>query len=411
MTAEDDGDPQVAGAPPHGPMRTVIVLAACQALAMTGTTMLIIVSALAGRLLAPHGSLATLPLALMFLATMATTIPASLLMKRVGRRAGFTLGAALGLAAALTGAAGIVAGKFTVFAIGAVLQGMYNAFWQYYRFAAADAVDAYRKSRAISYVMAGGIAAALFGPELAKATAGLLESSHFAGSYVAMAVLALAATGLLQFVDIPRPGAAERRGSGRPVREILAEPTFLIAVMAAMIGYGVMAFVMTATPLAMHHYAHAFDDTAFVIQWHALGMFVPSFFTGHLIRWFGAVRIVLVGTVAMLASVAVNLAGTGLPEFWTALLLLGIGWNFMFIGGTTLLTEIYTVQEKAKVQAMNDFLVFGTNAIASFSSGFVHDRLGWQAVNYAALLPLLIVLAAALWLRLQRRAARQIVGE
>lgn len=378
---------------------------------MTSTTMLIIVSALAGQILAPDKSLATLPLALMFTATMASTIPASLLMKRVGRRFGFTIGAVIGVAAALTGAWGVVAGNFLIFVAGGMLQGVYNAFWQYYRFAAADAVDEHYKSRAISYVMAGGIAAALFGPELAKATAGLLDPVHFAGTYFSMAVLASVSLVFLRFIDIPVPGAAERSGSGRPVREIAGEPTFLIAVLAAMIGYGAMAFVMTATPLAMDAHAHAFDDTAFVIQWHALGMFVPSFFTGHLIRRYGAVRIILVGTVAMLATVAINLSGTGLVEFWTALLLLGIGWNFMFVGGTTLLTEIYTLQEKAKVQAMNDFLVFGTNAVASFSSGMVHGAFGWQAVNYAVILPLLVVFAAALWLRIQRRNAQGIAAQ
>lgn len=378
---------------------------------MTSTTMLIIISALAGQILAPDRSLATLPIALMFTATMAATIPASLFMKRVGRRVGFTVGAIVGVAAAATGAWGVMAGSFAVFAAGSVMQGVYNAFWQYYRFAAADAVDEYYKSRAIAYVLAGGIAAALFGPELAKATAGLLDPVHFAGSYIAMAILALSAIVLLQFIDIPPPGAAERSGSGRPIRRIVAEPTFLIAVLSAMIGYGAMAFVMTATPLAMNAHAHAFEDTAFVIQWHALGMFVPSFFTGHLIRHFGAVRIILVGTLAMFAAITVNLHGTGLIEFWMALFLLGIGWNFMFIGGTTLLTEIYSIEEKAKVQAMNDFLVFGTNAVASFSSGMVHHTLGWQAVNYAVAPPLLVVFAAALWLRIQRRAARRIAAE
>lgn len=375
---------------------------------MTSTTMLIIVSALAGQALAPAKFLATLPLALMFTATMASTIPASLFMKRAGRRRGFTVGAIVGVCAAATGAWGVIAGNFAIFVAGSLLQGIYNAFWQYYRFAAADAVDEYYRSRAISYVLAGGIAAALFGPELAKATAGLLDPVHFAGTYIAMAVLASASIALLRFIDIRKPGKAERSGSGRPLGQIAAEPTFLIAVLSAMIGYGAMAFVMTATPLAMNAHAHAFDDTAFVIQWHALGMFVPSFFTGHLIRRFGAVRIILVGTAAMLATVSINLSGTDLVEFWTALLLLGIGWNFMFIGGTTLLTEIYTIQEKAKVQAMNDFLVFGTNAVASFSSGMVHYVFGWQAVNYAVVLPLLVVFAAAFWLRIQRRAAQRV---
>ncbi len=388
------------------PRQTVFVLALCQALMMTGTTMTIVISSLAGFALAPTDSLATLPLALMFTATMATTIPASLLMRRIGRRWGFSLGAGLGMAAGAVSAFGLMTGSFVVFCLGGMLQGSYNAFGQYYRFGAADSVEFPSKSRAISYVMAGGIAAALFGPELAKATAGLLDPAHYAGSYAATIALSVVAIVLLQFIDIPRPGFTERSSSGRRLSEIASEPTFVIAVLAATIGYGVMSFVMTATPLAMRAHAHAFDDAAFVIQWHGLGMFVPSLLTGHLIRLVGAVRIILAGTVAMFATVAINLYGTGLVEFWTALLLLGVGWNFMFIGGTTLLTEIYTVQEKAKVQAVNDFLVFGTSALASFASGMVLHLFGWQAINLVALPLLALVFVAALALRLRRRAAR-----
>lgn len=389
------------------PKLTVLVLAMCQALAMTGATMLILVATLAGEMLAVDKSLATLPIGLMFVGTMVTTVPASFLMKRVGRRAGFTVGAIIGVGAASLGAWSLHEGDFTILVAAGFTQGMYNAFWQYYRFAAADAVDDSYMSRAISYVMAGGVVAAVIGPELAKASIGLVVDVPYAGSYMAMAGLSGLSLILIQFIDIPRPGEAERSGGGRPLREIVAAPTFLIAVLAAMIGYGSMAFVMTATPLAMKFHAHGFSDTAFVIQWHALGMFVPSFFTGHLIRYFGAVRVILAGTVAMLATVAVNLSGAGLWEFWTALLLLGIGWNFMFVGGTTLLTEIYTVQEKAKVQGMNDLLVFGTNAVASLSAGAVHHLFGWQAVNYAVTLPLAVVFATAFWLRVKRRAAQR----
>jgi len=399
--------PPAEGKFPAHPKLTVLVLALCQVLAMTGATMLIIVSALAGKMLAADKSLATLPVSLMFVGNMATTIPASLLMKRVGRRVGFTLGTAFGISAALISATGLLTGNFVVFAIGGLVQGCYNAFWQYYRFAAADAVRDDYKSRAISYVLLGGVVAAVIGPELAKASVGFVDSARFAGSFVTMAALASCAMVLIQFISIPPPGEEERAASGRPLGEIVHQPTFLIAVFAAMIGYGSMALVMTATPLAMQGHGHSFPDTAFVIQWHALGMFVPSFFTGHLIRRFGAVRIVLTGTLAMLAMIAVNMSGDGLVEFWSALVLLGIGWNFMFIGGSTLLTEVYTLPEKAKVQGVNDFLVFGTNAVASLSSGVIYDRLGWLAVSYAVVLPLIAVFAAAFWLRLKRRAAQR----
>lgn len=392
---------------PAHPKLTVLVLAVCQVLAMTGAMMTIVVSALAGQMLATDKSLATLPVSLMFVGNMAMTIPASLLMKRVGRRFGFTVGAAFGIGAALTSAWGLLSGSFVIFALGGLIQGCYNAFWQYYRFAAADAVHDDYKSRAISYVLLGGIVAAVIGRELAEFTASLVQGVRFAGSYLCMAALAAVAMLLIQFIAIPPPGEEERADTGRPMREIARQPTFLIAVLAAMIGYGSMALVMTATPLAMQGHQHSFPDTAFVIESHALGMFVPSLFTGHLIRLFGAVRIVLAGTVLMFAMIMASMLGSGIVEYWTALVLLGVGWNFMFVGGSTLLTEVYTLPEKAKVQGVNDFMVFGANAVASLSSGVIYDRFGWLAVSYAVVLPLIAVFAAAFWLRLKRRATQR----
>ena len=406
MNASSAGPLPERTVPAH-PKLTVLVLALCQVLAMTGSTMVIVVSALAGKMLAGDKSLATLPVSLMFIGNMVMTIPASLLMKRVGRRVGFTVGAGFGVSAALVGAWGLLTGSFVIFAFGGLIQGCYNAYWQYYRFAAADAVPNDYKSRAISYVLLGGVVAAVIGPTLAIFTADLLQAAQFAGSYLGMAGLAAVAMVLIQFIASPPPGEEERTGAGRPVGQIVRQPTFLIAVLAAMIGYGSMALVMTATPLAMQGHGHSLPDTGVVIRWHVLGMFVPSFFTGHLIRLFGAVRIVLAGTVAMFAMVVVTTTGTGIFEYWSALVLLGVGWNFMFIGGSTLLTEVYTLPEKAKVQGINDFLVFGTNAVASLSSGVIYDRFGWQAVSYAIVLPLLTVFATALWLRLRRRAAQR----
>jgi predicted MFS family arabinose efflux permease len=403
-------DPVGKGATlPANPKFTLLVIVLCQALAMTGVTMLIVVSALAGKILAADKALATLPISLMFLGNMVMTIPASLLMKRIGRRAGFTVGAVFGIAGALIGAWGLLAGSFAIFAVGGLVQGCYNAFWQYYRFAAAEAVEPDYISRAISFVLLGGILAAVVGPELAKGSAELLDGARFAGSYLVVAGLAAIAMLAIQFIDIPPPGEEERSGAGRPLMQIAAQPTFLIAVLAAMVGYGSMTFVMTATPLAMQGHAHSFDDTAFVIQWHALGMFLPSLFSGHLIRLFGAVRIGLAGVVANFAMIAIILSGTGVVEYWTGLVLLGIGWNFMFVGGSTLLTEVYSVAEKGKVQGVNDFLVFGTNAAGSLSSGLIYYWYGWAAIAYAVVAPLLAVFAMAFWLRMKRRAAQRSV--
>ena len=383
--------------------RNVVVLALCLALAMTGASLVMTVSALAGQMLAADKRLATVPLALQFAVTMLATYPASILMRRIGRRAGFTIGQCFGLAAALIATLGIWHGSFVVFAAGGSLFGVHMAFWQYYRFAAADTASPEFRSRAISLVLSGGVLAAICGPELAKATRGLLDPVMFAGSYAAIMALCLAAIALLQFIDIPLPPPAERRNSGRPLKVIARQPVFLVAVLAAMVGYSVMSLVMTATPLAMQGHHHAFEDAAFVIQWHVLGMFAPSFFTGHLIRRFGALNIMLAGAVMNAACVVVNLSGVEMVQFWSALVLLGVGWNFMFVGATTLLTETHTVQEKARVQGLNDVLVFSSVTVASFSSGALQSAFGWQAVNLAMVGPLAVALTAMLWLRLSGR--------
>lgn len=386
--------------------RNVFILAAGQALALSGATLVMAVSALAGSTLAPVPWMATLPLALQFLATMLATIPASLLMGRIGRRPGFLIGQAIGIVGAVVAGSALMQGWFWAFAAGSLLIGVHNAFWQYFRFAAADAADASYRPRAISYVMAGGVVAAVLGPELAKATRDLLAPVPFAGSYLAIAGLALTSIVLLSFLRIPRPAPAERAAGGRLLGDIARQPRFLVAVLAAMIGYGVMNLVMVATPLAMAACSFEFSDSAFVIQWHVLGMFVPSFFTGHLIKRFGALRIILVGTLLNVGCMAVNLAGQDLENFWLALVLLGLGWNFMFIGGTSLLTETYRPEERSKVQALNDFLVFTTVATASFSSGALQDTVGWEGVNAAMSLPILLTFAAVVWLVLHERRRR-----
>ena len=384
--------------------RNVLILAACQALAMTGSSLMMTVSALVGQMLAIDKSLATLPLGLQFTATMLTTIPASLLMKQVGRRAGFALGALIGAFGAGVCTIAVFQNSFVGFCFGNALVGVAMGFALFYRFAAADAADERFRSRAISYVMAGGIVAAVSGPELAKWSRDLFAPAFFAGCFAVIAVLSLAAALLLQYLNMPRPTAEERRQGGRPLGEIARQPVFIVAALGGMIGYGMMSLVMTATPLAMVACAHSFGDAAFVIQWHVLGMFAPSFFTGHLIARFGVLNIMLAGVMLLVGCVVINLSGTELFQFWTALVLLGLGWNFLYIGSTALLTEAYRPTERAKVQALNDFLVFGTVAVSSFSSGALQNQFGWEAVNYAVTVPALLVLMAIFWLR-QRRAA------
>lgn len=384
--------------------RNVFLLSACLALSMTGASLVMVVVALTGKMLLPDGIWWTLPLTLQFVGTMCAVIPANLLMRKYGRRIGFTLGQVIGIIAAFICYYAIMQDSFELFCVGGYFLGFHNAFWGYYRFAAAETASHDFKSRAISFVMAGGVVAAIFGPELAKLTRELFAPILFAGSYVAIAGLCVAAIILIQFIRIPGLSEEEKANTGRPLREIMKQPIFIVAVLSAMVGYGMMSLVMTATPLAMQICGFEFDDSAFVIQWHALGMFAPSFFTGYLIRRFGVLRIILTGAVSNLLCVAINLSGVEFIQFFSSLVLLGIGWNFMFIGGTTLLTECYEPAERNKVQSLNDFLVFGTVSISSLSAGLLQRLIGWDAVNLAVIIPILIVVFSVIWLtRMTRR--------
>lgn len=401
--------------------RNVLLLCIALGLSNTGTSLIMTVTALTGVMLAdpavvyelplvgrlPQTALGTLALGVQFVGTMASTIPASLLMGRIGRRAGFTIGQLVGLTGALLAVQAIFAGSFWLFVAAGALIGVHNAFWQYYRFAAADTASESFKPKAISYVMIGPVAAAILGPEIAKHSRELFAPAMYAGSYAAIAGLCVLALGVLQFLDIPRPTAAERRDTGRPLREIVRAPTFAVAVLAALIGYASMSFLMTATPLAMTAHHHVFDDAAFVIQWHVLGMFAPSFVTGHIIRRIGAATVVLIGALLFLVAVAINLTGVEMLQFLSSLALVGVGWNFMFIGGTTLLTEVHTAAEKAKVQALNDFCVFSAVAAASLLAGVLQSVVGWQALNLVVGVAIAGTLVLVGWFKLVvRRRAR-----
>jgi MFS family permease len=385
--------------------RTVLLLAVCQAMAMTGGTLLIATSALVGFRLSPDQRLATLPLGLQMLANMLTTVPASLLMQRIGRRKGFVFGSAIGIAGAALATWAIVRSNFVLFAAAAALSGSFAAFANYYRFAAADVATHDYRARAISWVLTGGVVAAVIGPNLARWTSGWL-ATPFAGSYLALTAIMILSFFTVMFLDIPH-SAAEARGGGRPLRAIIAQPACTVALISGMFGYGLMSLVMSATPLAMQAHHYPFSDTAFVIQWHVLGMFTPSFFTGNLIRRLGVLRVMLTGVVLIMSCVLTNLAGTSLVHYSIALALLGVGWNFLFIGSTTLLTEAYAPEEKAKTQALNDFVVFTTVTIAVLTSGSLQHWLGWRAVNMGVLPLTLIPLVAILWLMRARRVVAE----
>jgi MFS family permease len=370
---------------------------------MTGTIMNATTSALAGHELASDKSLATLAVALQFTATMATTVPASMLMARIGRRPAFMIGATCQLVGALTAAAAIVSGLFWVFCLCGLLLGTANGFSIYYRFAAADTADEAFRPKAISLVLAGGVAAALIGPEFARWSRDLLLPYTYAGTFLTLATMGALNVIVLSFLDIPKPPRARFAG-GRPMRRIAAQPLFVVAVLSGMVAYGVMSLLMTATPLAMAACGWRFEDSAFVIQWHALGMFAPAFVTGHLIRRFGVLTIMQTGAALLAVCLAVDLSGLTVAHFWTGLTLLGVGWNFMFVGATTLLTQTYRSEERAKVQAVNDLCVFSATALGAFSAGALQFHVGWAAMNWVVV-PL--IGAAVVALALGRRASRR----
>jgi MFS family permease len=383
-------------------LRTVLLLAACQALYQSGGVVIITAGGLAGYMLAPDKALATLPISMWMVGTMLVTIPASLLMGRFGRKFGFTIGALLGAGAGALALVGLIVGSFWLFTVAHLFHGAYQAFAQFYRFAAADASSAAFKSRAISYVLTGGVVAAVLGPNLVALTRDLVVSVPFLASYAALVLLGLIATAVVAFIDIPKPTEQRAAEPARPLSAIARQPVFLVAIAVAAIGYGVMNLAMTATPLAMAGHDHGIQETAFVIQWHVLGMFVPSFFTGAIIARFGTPWVMLAGVALLLAHVAIALSGSEFLYYLSALTLLGIGWNFAYIGGTTLLTEAYRPSERALVQGLNDFIIFATVVCSSFASGALLHGVGWAGVNMVAL-PFLAVAGGALILLLVAR--------
>ena len=378
--------------------RNILLLSICQAVMFTCTSLMLTSSALVGRSLAENKALATLPFAMLFLSQMLTTIPASFYMGKVGRRLGFMTSALFGFCGAIVTFVAIFHGSFILFCSGTILIGVFNGFGQYYRFSAAEVATEEYRSRAISFVMAGGVLAAFAGPNLANWSRQLL-SVEFAGNFACLILLYFLSFCIAALLHIHRPARIARERGGRPLKAIVGQRAYLVAVASAMVGYGAMNFIMIATPLAMRSYDHAFPQTAFVIQWHILGMFLPSFFTGHLIRRFGTANVMLGGIIFVALCIGVNISGTSVEHFWIGLIFLGLGWNFLFIGATTLLTETYSSIEKSKAQALNDFMVFGTVTMTSFSSGAVQHAQGWQFVNQAVLPFLVLIFIANIWLR------------
>ena len=384
--------------------KNVALLALCQALFMTSQTTMIIIAGLVGyALLGADKALATLPVSAAVIGVATSTIPASLLMKRIGRRAGFMVGTLIGITGGLLAAYAMYMAEFHLFVAATFVIGCSSGFAQYYRFAAADVASPGFRSRAISFVVAGGVVSAFIAPSLVKWTTDLVAIT-FMGTYLVVVAITVTTTVVLAFLDIPPPTEQEAREPGRPLSTLARQPEFVVAIMAGMISYGTMSLIMTATPLAMVACGFNVGDAAHVIQWHVVGMFAPAFFTGSLIHRFGVLNIMLCGTLILLSCLVAALMGITFGNFLFALTALGLGWNFTFIGATTLLTETYRPAEKAKAQATHDFLVFGTNATASLSSGALLHFMSWNAVNIVALPVVFMAALAIAWLAWHRSA-------
>jgi len=369
------------------------------AIAMTAAPMVVFCGGLIGAAIAPSASLATLPVAIMVVGTATAVIPVTLLMQRVGRKPAFILGGLMSIGGALLSAFSVAQASFWGFCGGIFILGAGLAFVQQFRFAAMESVAPDDMASAAARVLLGGLVAAYVGPEITLESKDLL-ATPYVGGFVILAGLYLLSTLLLLLYKPTVMAVTQHTGTGRALSTIAIQPVFLVAVLSAAVGYATMSFVMTATPMSMHvDVGHSLADTKWVIQSHIMAMFIPSFFSGWLISRYGADKIMLSGLVAFVLCVVIAFYDQSLMNYWFALVLLGIGWNFLFVGGTSLLPQSYREEEKYKVQGFNEFFVFGIQAVASLSSGWVLYTFGWEALLISCLPLLLFVLAAIIWWR------------
>jgi MFS family permease len=389
----------------------VVRLAAAQALTGANSAVIFATGSIVGATLAPNISFATVPLSMYVVGLAVGTLPTGAISRRYGRRVAFIIGTGCGVLTGLLGAFAILHGSFPLFCGATFLGGLYGAVSQSYRFAAADGASAAYRPKAVSWVMAGGVFAGVLGPQLVQWTMDIWPPYLFAFSFVMQAMVALVAMAVLSGVDAPKPAPSDLHG-GRPLLEIVRQPRFIAAALCGIVSYPMMNLVMTSAPLAMKICGLSVSDSNLGIQWHIVAMYGPSFFTGSLIARFGAPPIVAVGLLLEAAAAAVGLSGITAMHFWATLSILGIGWNFSFVGASALVLETHRPQERNKVQAFNDFLVFGMMAAGSFASGQLLANYGWSAVNLVVFPPVLLglaVLTLISWAR--RRASSQALLE
>jgi MFS family permease len=383
--------------------RNALVLAAGQALAGGNNTVVAVTGSILGAMLAPDKSLATLPISIMIVGTWVGTLPVGLLVRRFGRRTAYQIGAAVGCLAGFIGYAAVIKGSFAIYLVATFCAGLYQASHLSYRFAAADTASSDFKGKAVSWVLAGGLFAAFLGPQLVILTKDLMPPYLFAASYLAMAATAACALLVLALVRAPKQAAPRAAGPARSLGEIARQPRFVVAVTCGVASYALMNLMMTSAPLAMVDCGHSVGDATLGIQWHVLAMFAPSFVTGALVARFGPIPIVAAGLTLLASSAAAGLAGLTVAHFWTALVLLGVGWNFAFVGATTMVIDCYRPEERTKVQAFNDFLIFGTMAVGSFASGAMLAHFGWYLVNLVMLPVVAVAGAMLMWLVVRER--------
>ena len=384
----------------------VWLLFLCQALVGASAIGQVSMSALVGHTLAIDKTLATLPYALQMTATMAASIPAGIVFGRLGRKTGFMLGGVTTLIGTVLFGIGVWRGDFLIYCLGSIPMGAGFGIGQHYRFAAAEVAAPAARSRAIALVMAGGLVSSLIGPEIVKGTKEWLPPLVFLGTYVVLTLVPVIGMVLLWFVKLPP--APTREVSPTPLLEIMARPTFVVSAVAGLVGYGAMNLIMAATPLQMMLCGFGVDDSTDVIRWHSMAMFAPGFITGPLIQRIGQHRVICLGGVLSMGCVGLSFAGAEYVYFVGALMLLGVGWNFMFVGATSLLATSHSPAERVRAQAANDFIVFGTVAVTAFTSGALHHGLGWGAVNGAVVPPILVAIGLVLWHR--ARVGRLVVA-
>ena len=380
------------------PKRNILILLVCQLISATGAFVLVALGGIIGAKLTSNPALSTLPVSVMVISIAATAIPATMLMKKIGRKLGFTIASLCSVAAVALAGYGLSVSSFWIFIVAAGLFGINMAFTQQYRYAAAESVDPEYAPRAISFVLLGAIGGAFVGRELINYGEYFYASVQYAGALAALAVLYLVQSTLFFLLGPMRGDESDINPKAqRPLGEIIRQPVFVIAVLGGVTAYGVMTLIMTATPLSMHvHDGFALEDTTNIILYHVLGMYVPSLFSGFLIERLGTVRMMAIGGIALIVASAIGFQGHTYMHYWYALVLLGVGWNFLYVGGTTMLTLTYSMNERFKAQAVNEFTVFGTSAIASLLAGTVIHLYGWYTLVLVPI-PLLVLILIGLF--------------